>query len=182
MGFRSPQLRTRGPLKKPDVSRCAARGRRQTARCCGSPFRPHLRRLREPWTRGRSGGIRSRGAGRGARGARPRGRCGLRASRTARTPLGERPLLLAHPGPSLGSGATSFLLRTPLCRTSRIFAQPCVSLAPPPALPAGYFYPQLVKGGFGWGGWGILGNRGQIHSLCAPLAPRSGPLLAGSSR
>lgn len=177
MGFRSPQLRTRGPLKKPDVSRCAARGRRQTARCCGSPFWPHLRRLREPWTRGRSGGIRSRGAGCSApRSLRApcvshRTDSAERASAPPRTPRPlsrERGDIFPPPHPTLQD--QSYL--RPALRES------CSS----PRVTRRLFLSTTCKRRLWVGGWGILGNRGQIHSLCAPLAPRSGPLLAGSSR
>lgn len=88
---------------------------------------------------------------------------GVRASSHTQAPLSGEGL---HPSP----------LGTPLCRTSRILAFPCASLAPPPALSAGYVYPLLVPRCF----WGDSGEASS-NPLSSRCAPRSGPLLAGSS-
>lgn len=90
---------------------------------------------------------------------------------------GKSPRCLAYPAPLSGEGLHPSPLGTPLCRTSRILAFPCASLAPPPALSAGYFYPLLVPRCF----WGDSGEAGP-NPLSSRCAPRSGPLLAGSSR
>lgn len=92
-------------------------------------------------------------------------------------PPGRSPRFLPYPGPSLGRRVASFPPRHPTCRTSRILAFPCASLAPPPVLSAGYFYPLLVPRCF----WGDSGEASS-HPLSSRCAPRSGPLLAGSSR
>lgn len=92
-------------------------------------------------------------------------------------PPGRSPRFLPYPGPSLGRRVASFPPRHPTCRTSRILAFPCASLAPPPVLSAGYFYPLLVPRCF----WGDSGEASS-NPLSSRCAPRSGPLLAGSSR
>lgn len=62
-------------------------------------------------------------------------------------------------------------------QTLPCLALPCASLAPPPLLSAGYFYP-LVAGRCFWGDSG----EETPNPLSSHFAPRSGTLLRGSGR